>query len=720
MGRKSKLQIKKEARKNQLVVSLISLCLILILVMGIGRFGIVGEFTSNVFGYIFGEHYVIFIFILVTLIGVFLLGQQKKKYFKKFIWGVSLLFIALNIYFSISYGELAQGNFLFTEYITDTFKIFNGDASFNAGLLGSLLYDIFVVSFDVTGTYIIIAVLTIIGALLIVDVNIFKMMLNSFKENLFYEEEPVEKKNEVRTPSLFEFEKVKDVKRKKKSKISIDHTLETQEKDYQQRIKPISLTNSGNKELIEYHLPSIGLLDEPVFDRSNENAIAGKKKSELLINLLSQFDIPVSLVDIHIGPSVTKFEIKPEAGIKVSKISALTDDIKMGLAARDIRIEAPIPGHATVGIEVPNVKTTPVCMKQVLVGIPSDARKLTMTLGKDLQGNSIFMDLDKMPHLLVAGATGSGKSVGINSFIMSLILRTTPEEVKLLLIDPKKVEFTPYAKIPHLLTNVITDAGEASKALKVVVEKMDLRYNLFRDFGVKNITAYNQLQRESKNDKMPPLPFIVVIIDELADLMMVAGKEVEGSIQRITQLARAAGIHLIVATQRPSTDVITGIIKANIPSRIAFAVSSGIDSRTILDTVGAERLLGNGDMLYYPSGQSSPVRLQGVYVSDKEINEVCKFVSDQCTADFDPDFFNLTAEYSDNSSESSTYDDPLYQEAKEYVISAGRASTSLLQRRFRIGYNRAARLIDILESKGIIGPAVGSKPRQVYGTLDEE
>jgi len=354
--------------------------------------------------------------------------------------------------------------------------------------------------------------------------------------------------------------------------------------------------------------------------------------------------------------------------------------------------------------------------------IPADkaSKKLLFALGRDLMGKAVYAELDKMPHLLIAGATGSGKSVCVNSIISTLLLRTSPDEVKMLLIDPKKVEFTAYHKIPHLIGPVISDAAEAARALKVIVMMMENRYEVFSKVGVRNITAYNELLIKAPEQHLQPMPWIVVIIDELADLMMVAGKEVEASIQRITQLARAAGIHLIVATQRPSVDVITGIIKANIPSRLAFAVSSGIDSRTILDHVGAERLLGYGDMLFIPVGDPSPTRIQGVFVSDDEVRRLSEMVSAQRKPHYDDAFIRLEA--LDSGSDGgllSVSDDPMFEEVKDYVIETQRASTSSIQRRFGLGYNRAARMVDVLEQKGIIGPAQGSKPRDVFAKKPE-
>ncbi len=460
-------------------------------------------------------------------------------------------------------------------------------------------------------------------------------------------------------------------------------------------------------------------------NNNNENVVAAREKGELLIQVLRNFDIEAALVDTHIGPAVTKFEIKPVSNVKVSRILGLADDIKMQLAVRDVRIEAPIPGHNAVGVEIPNVKSTPVKLKELIEETKDDGHPLQIYLGKDLFGKPVTCRLDKMPHLLIAGATGSGKSVCMNSIITSILMRTNPRDVKLLLVDPKKVEFTPYHNIPHLIGPVINDAAMASNALKVIVQIMDERYDAFSKTGVRNIQGYNDKVAAQPANVMPKLqkmPYIVVIIDELADLMLVAGKEVEASIQRITQLARAAGIHLIVATQRPSTDVITGVIKANIPSRIAFAVSSGIDSRTILDHVGAERLLGYGDMLYLPIGESNAQRVQGVYVSDAEVENIARYTSAQASPFYDDRFVALNQVGADAGEFSGRSEDidPLYNEIKDYVIAQQKASTSLLQRRFGIGYNRAARMIDMLQDNGIIGPAQGSKPREVLISRNSE
>lgn len=484
-----------------------------------------------------------------------------------------------------------------------------------------------------------------------------------------------------------------------------------------------------------YHLPPMSLLTNIASSKaSNINKNSAEVKGQKLIEILSNFGIQARLTNTFIGPSVTKFEIVPDENIKVNKISGISDNIKMGLAAKDIRIEAPIPGRSAVGVEIPNAENVMVRMSELTKSekFKDKSKQLLFTLGKDLMGEPVYCELNKMPHLLVAGATGSGKSVCMNTIIISYLLRSDPKDLKIVLIDPKKVEFTPYHDIPHLLWPVITDSDMASMMLKKAVVIMEERYDAFADAGVRDIKSFNDLvikHNASVGDgesKMEKMPYIVIIIDELADLMMTAKKEVEASIQRLTQLSRACGIHMIVATQRPSTDVITGLIKSNIPSRISFAVSSSIDSRTILDQTGAEKLLGHGDMLYLPQGESGPIRVQGCFVTDDEIKRITDYCKKQAGPDYDDTYFeikrNLEGESFSYSSESNNprEKDALYDEVVEYVTEAQKASTSLLQRRFGIGYNRSARIIDELEKNGIIGPSNGSKPREVYKKRDEE
>ena len=504
---------------------------------------------------------------------------------------------------------------------------------------------------------------------------------------------------------------------------------ENSKSETKQRILKVKRTNGTYKLPKPYEQ----FLEASSTNSSNVNKTSAAVKGEKVIEILKNFGITSSLVNTYIGPSVTKFEIKPDSSVKINKIYNISDNIKMELAAKDIRIEAPIPGRSAVGIEIPNVEPIPVKMIDLIKTVPQEKKNdpLLFTLGKDLMGKSVFCDISKMPHLLIAGATGSGKSVCINSIIISLLLRTNPDDVKLVLVDPKKVEFTPYKDIPHLLWPIIDDATMASNMLKKVVVMMEDRYDAFASAGVRNISAFNELVDENNENlksgetPMNRMPYIVVIIDELADLMSIAGKDVELSIQRITQLARASGIHLIVATQRPSTDVITGLIKSNIPSRISFAVASSIDSRTILDATGAERLLGNGDMLYHPQGENAPMRLQGVFVTDREIRKITSHVKEQAKPEYEDSYFEFLTNMNGTTvmgagSLNADTTDSLYDEVVEFVKMQQKASTSLLQRRFGIGYNRAARLIDTLEDRGIIGPSNGAKPREVYLKPDDE
>ncbi|WP_409251677.1 DNA translocase FtsK [Bacillus sp. SCS-153A] len=456
-----------------------------------------------------------------------------------------------------------------------------------------------------------------------------------------------------------------------------------------------------------YSFPQLNFLAPPVVKESSSEWLEIQR--DLLNDTLANFNVRASVVNVTEGPSVTRFEVQPEPGVKVNKITNLADDIKLSLAARDIRIEAPIPGKHTIGIEVPNKESRPVALSEIISSsaFQESSSPLTAALGLDISGEPIVTDLNKMPHGLIAGATGSGKSVCINSILISLLYKASPQDLKLLLIDPKMVELAPYNRMPHLVSPVITDVKAATAALKWAVEEMERRYELFAHTGVRDITRYN-LKAERNGEKSQKLPYLVIVIDELADLMMMSPADVEEAICRIAQKARACGIHLIIATQRPSVDVITGLIKANVPTRVAFSVSSGVDSRTIIDSSGAEKLLGKGDMLFLENGSSKPVRLQGTFVSDDEIDEIVNHVREQGEPDylFQQDELLKKAEVNEQ-------EDDLFIEACEFVVDQGGASTSLIQRHFRVGYNRAARLIDMMENHGIVSEAKGSKPRDV-------
>lgn len=430
---------------------------------------------------------------------------------------------------------------------------------------------------------------------------------------------------------------------------------------------------------------------------------------------LESFGVRARVLEVVRGPAVTRYEIQPDIGVKVSRIVNLTDDIALALAAKDIRMEAPIPGKSAIGIEVPNNEVSLVTMREVMetpTFIDAES-KLTIAFGRDISGQTIIGNLAKMPHLLVAGATGSGKSVCINGIITSILFKAKPNEVKFMMVDPKMVELNVYNGIPHLLTPVVTDPRRASLALKKIVVEMEKRYELFSKSGARNVEGYNHMMKDNPD---AVLPYIVVIVDELADLMMVAANDVEDAIARLAQMARAAGIHLIIATQRPSVDVITGVIKANIPSRIAFGVSSQVDSRTILDMAGAEKLLGRGDMLYMPMGASKPIRVQGAFMSDQEVETVVHYVQGQGQAEYDE---SLVPEVDDDVHEPEEVLDELYEQAVQIVLEAKQASVSLLQRRMRVGYTRAARLIDSMEARGIVGPYEGSKPREVLMSIEQ-
>ena len=484
-----------------------------------------------------------------------------------------------------------------------------------------------------------------------------------------------------------------------------------------------------------YQIPSIDFLQNGV-SRAGDPAVDQemKEKAGILVDTLKSFGVTVRITGIFRGPSVTRYEIQPAAGIKVSKITGLADDIALSLAAQGVRIEAPIPGKPAIGIEVPNSHKDTVSLREILESdsFRSSKSKLAFAVGRDSAGNAVIGDIARLPHMIIAGATGSGKSVCTNSIIMSILYHATPEEVKLILIDPKIVEFTVYEGIPHLLIPVVTDPKKAAGALNWAVQEMQRRYNLFAENSVRDLGDYNAAAAQP-NSPLEPMPQIVVIIDELADLMMTTSKEVEDAICRLAQKARAAGMHLIIATQRPTTDIITGLIKANIPSRIALSVMSQVDSRTILDTGGAEKLLGHGDMLYLPNGKIKPVRVQGCFTSTKEIEKVVDFIKSQTQSEYSNEIMEQveqnipvtkaegkTKEQRKDSGEPEPgSDEDIFERAIEVVVEAGQASTSSLQRRLKLGYARAARIMDELEEKGIIGPYEGAKPRRVLMSKEQ-
>lgn len=519
--------------------------------------------------------------------------------------------------------------------------------------------------------------------------------------------------------------------RETSKKKSIDDIVKTAsegnaEKPVEEKSEPVPefvvTEEDMQKEVKEYKLPSVDILKTVKHKSAKDVSAELKNNAELLVETLASFGVQAEITDISRGPTVTRYELKPASGVRISKITNLSDDIALNLAAVNVRIEAPIPGKAAVGIEIPNTVKNSVSMREVIDSADFNAQKslLSAGLGKDIAGKTVFCDIAKMPHLLIAGTTGSGKSVCMNSIIVSILYRANPEEVKFLMIDPKKVEFSKYENIPHLLVPVVTDPRKASGALGWAVSEMLERYQKFSDTGVRDIEGYNRYVE--KHEDMKSMPKIVICIDELADLMMAAPKEVEDSICRLAQMARAAGMHLVIATQRPSVDVITGLIKANISSRIALTVSSAIDSRTILDSSGAEKLLGMGDMLYSPIGSNKPLRVQGCYISDEEVEKLCEFIKNQGESEYSEKIQkeieskaaqDKTSTKFTDGGESGENLDPLFDEAVDVVLENGKASTSFLQRKLGVGYSRGSKIMDQMEDKHIIGPAEGAKPRKI-------
>ena len=784
MGRKSKEQIELEQRQKTsenrikwIIIGIICLLLMFFAVSKTGSFGII---ANNILTYLFGS---LFICLLITLFAygvyaIFLSHKLEKSYrviFGLFVLNITIMLLAGFMSDSVKdFGSLwsfITGNFLKLIKIND--KLFD----FTGGIIGNFLYVVSNTLVERKGTILVIVCMFIISLLLVIPPSLYHKWWADFKESIAsnkaakaeakeqrrIEEEKKALEEEARKLQLAEeFARMNEVEPIEipeepviQKEVKVDHSdvlstkskffinLDEKEKSFapvEEKEDIVQVVSEKAPKVLKpvrnsgvYHLPPISLLNAVKGSNNNINKLKAKANGAKVIDILKTFDIDATLVNTYIGPRVTKYEVKPSASVKINRIENIQDNIKMELAAKQIRIEAPIPGRSAVGIEVPNVEPTLVTMYELMSKVPQEYKNkpLMFALGKDLMGKDVYCDLEKMPHLLIGGQTGSGKSICENAIITSYIMRSNPDELKLVLIDPKMVEFTPYHDIPHLLWPVITDVTMASNMLKKLVVIMEERYEAFANIGVKNIRGFNEFAEKHnaqlQGDEKPinKLPYIVIIIDELADMMMMAGKDVEVSVQRITQLARAAGMHLIVATQRPSTDVITGLIKNNMPSRIAFALVSQIDSRTIIDQAGAEKLLGNGDMLYKPQEENVPIRLQGVYVTDEEVKKICDYAKKQAQPEYEDSYFefqrNMNGQaVSGATSVNADSMDSLYEEVIEFVRYKQAASTSLLQRRFGIGYNRAARLIDTLEDKGIIGPANGSKPREVYLKKDED
>lgn len=755
MAKKKK---KKEVKKSfDHMEELYGVLLILCAILGMGKYGPVGRFITSFAVFLFGSISMVFLLTLLIIGGYLVIERKYPDFFTTKLVGIYIFTLGFLILMHREFVASNNGNMMliFKETINQLVTAFHSIMSTGAlsdmfavggGIIGGVFAIIFSKLFSYIGMQIVAWTLLGLGFFLFAGFALVDIMKEKVKnrEPREKKEKEEKKKEEVSTKGVIindgnEEEPVKEEKRIKISSIDELTKVETKEEDKEELVG----TDTTDKEKVkptrvvtnkEYKLPSINLLDKPKKKTKGTDQSIIEKNITVLENVLKDFKIIGKVVEVHIGPSVVQYELEIASGTRVNKITSINREISLALAKKDVRIEAPIPGKNTVGIEFANDTPTPVSFYEIINSRKMQGamdKKLMVPLGKSIMGDIGVCEVNKMPHLLIAGTTGSGKSVCVNGIICSILMRAKPDEVKLIMVDPKVVELSVYNGIPHLLRPVVTDPKQAAIALKKMVDEMERRYSVFSESKTKNIEGYNAYvekenakitDEELKKEKMP---YIVIIIDELADLMMVAAKEVEDSILRITQKARAAGMHLIVATQRPSTEVITGLIKANIPSRIAFSVGSGIDSRTILDQTGAEQLLGKGDMLFLPIGMNSPLRIQGSFITDEEIGRIINYVSEQQEVQYDDDMMKLDVEETSDSAPASSdgavvedKDDPLYNEIVEFVVSSQKASASLLQRRFKLGYNRAARIIDLLEERGIIGPANGSKPREVLIQLD--
>ena len=723
----------KKLNFNHDITGIILVTLGILMILSIfsqSSFGIMGRFIRTAQLGLFGLGSYILPFYII-FIGICLIVKKNRLSFNKKFYGFILLLLSflltvqmINMKLYYVPGNLSLG----------IEKIFKSNSIIHGGMLCFLLDIPLYKLFGSIGCYIIFFAIFLISLILILQFSLYDV-ISKIKPNFSNynndDNDIIEKNSSIKKEiNLSNGEKnsfIKNINSKIKIIDFLKSSVEVDPKENITESRPLKndlhrefvpeefekeIKENSSIKTIDYKVPPIDLL--------NQNALLKLNKEDKrdLINsankleeTLSSFGVEAKVNQVTKGPSVTRFELQPNAGVKVSKIVNLADDIALNLAAPGVRIEAPIPGKAAVGIEVPNKELTPVYLREVIESLEfiNSTKSLSVSLGKDISGNCVVTDLAKMPHVLIAGATGSGKSVCINTLIISLLYKYPPEDVKLLLIDPKVVELSVYNGIPHLLIPVVTDPKKAAGALNWAVNEMTRRYKSFAENACRNIEGYNELV--SKGKLPEKLPKIVIIVDELADLMMACANDVEDYIGRLAQMARAAGMHLVIATQRPSVDVITGVIKANIPSRISFAVSSQIDSRTILDMAGAEKLLGKGDMLFYPTGQSKPLRIQGAFISEEEVEKVVSFVKGQeCKSEYKTE---ILQEIEEKSSTDEINTDELLEEAIKIIMETGQASTSLIQRKLRIGYNRAARIIEQMEQKGIISYKDGSKPRQI-------
>ena len=749
MAKKKK---KKQTKKGfEYSVELYGIIFLLCAILGIGKYGPVGRLISSFSLFLVGSIYMVLLVVLFIVGAYLLIKREWPDFFSTKLIGLYVFALGFLIIMHQDFVIQNDGNIgmIFKSTIDQLVAGFNGIMhngiledwyAVGGGVIGGSFAILFDKLFSYTGMQIVAWVLMVAGFCLFTGFSIISFVKDGLSKQ------------------KSKFAKGKDKAGEKDKKAVIisngDEDADTSEKDADNHIKITSIDQltkvplkedekedvDGAKEIKEpnlevnrsYQLPPLSILNQPKKKQKETDSLVIEKNIEVLEKVLKDFKIVGKVVEVHIGPTVAQYELEIASGTRVNKITSINREIALALAKKDVRIEAPIPGKNTVGIEFANEVATPVSFYEIISSkqmMHAMDKKLMVPLGKSIMGDIGVCEINKMPHMLIAGTTGSGKSVCVNGIICSILMRAKPDEVKLVMVDPKVVELSVYNGVPHLMCPVVSDPKKAAVALGKMVAEMERRYNVFSESKTKSIETYNAYidkwnqNHKNEEEKKPRLPYIVVIIDELADLMMVAAKEVEDSILRITQKARAAGIHLIVATQRPSTDVITGLIKANIPSRISFSVGSGIDSRTILDMTGAEKLLGKGDMLFLPIGVNAPTRIQGSFITDDEIKNIIDYTISQQKAMYDENLLNLDAtEHSANNgsleSNETSEDDPLYNDIVRFVIETQKASASLLQRRFKLGYNRAARLIDLLEERGVIGPPNGSKPREVLVQLD--
>lgn len=739
--RNTNKELQKKAATRKMIAFFVGLLLIL---FALARLGIVGILLYNIVRLFIGSLAIIFLLLVAAIMILSVFRKQFLKENKRIIPAIILTFIGLMFVFQI---RLHQG-------LNETFHLIWSDLTagrvihfVGSGLIGAIITEPAKSLFSVIGVYIIAAVLWLVAIYLMIP-GLFPKMREDLHQRLAkWKEkraEKVEAKKAVKALKKLEEEKeipepqtiLPEAENSLFTSAPVEIQINIPEAPFEENENPVLEENPVDDEPVNfmntnnyngnYKLPTIDLLAEvPVKNQSGERENV-RKNIGILEETFKSFGIGANVESAVVGPSITKYEIKLATGTKVSRVVNLSDDLALALAAKDIRIEAPIPGKSLVGVEIPNAEVAMVGFREMWeAGKTNPSKLLEIPLGKSLDGGIRTFDLTRMPHLLVAGSTGSGKSVAVNGIITSILMKALPSQVKFLMVDPKMVELSVYNDIPHLLIPVVTNPRKASRALQKVVDQMEERYELFSRYGVRNIAGYNekvQKYNAESDEKMLELPLIVVIVDELADLMMVASKEVEDAIIRLGQKARAAGIHMILATQRPSVDVISGLIKANVPSRITFAVSSGTDSRTILDTNGAEKLLGRGDMLFKPIDENHPVRLQGAFLSDDDVEAVVTFIKDQSEVQYDESFD--PGEVDENQvgtgASNTGSGDPLFEEARNMVIIAQKASTAQLQRALKVGFNRASDLMNELEAQGIVGPAKGTTPRKVLVSPDGE